>query len=56
MFNETCQDWVLTAMTHPGAKQITMLVAVGAYLSTHMLEEGLVGPGDGGAVHALTLS
>jgi len=52
MFSETGQAWVLAAMTRPGAEQITTVVAVGAYLSTHMQEEGTVA--DGGAVHALT--
>jgi len=39
------------ALTRPGAENITMIVAAGEYLSTHVPEDGPVG--DGGAVHAL---
>jgi len=52
MFIEEDQTWVLEALTRPGAENITMIVASGEYLSTHVPEDGPVG--DGGAVHALT--
>ena len=52
MCSEAGQAWVLTAMTRPGAEQITTVAAADDYLSTHMPEEGLAG--DSGAVHALT--
>jgi hypothetical protein len=54
MFIEEGETWVLTAMTRPGAENITMVAAAGEYLSTHVPEEGLVR--DEGALHALTHS
>jgi hypothetical protein len=41
-------------MTQRGAENITMIIAAGEYLSTHVPEDGPVE--DGGAVHALTRS
>jgi len=52
MFIEADQQWVLEALTRPGAENISTIVAAGEYLSTHVPEDGPVG--DGGAVHALT--
>jgi len=51
MFIEANETWVLEAMTRPGAESITMIVAAGEYLSTHVPEDGTVG--EGGVVHAL---
>jgi len=51
---ELNKTWVLAAMTRPGAENITMIVSVGKYLSTHVPEDGPVGDRD--AVHALTRS
>ena len=52
MFSDAGHPWVLVAMTRPGAEQITTAAAAGAYLSTQMPEDGLVGDSD--AVHDLT--
>jgi len=52
MFIKADQQWVLEALTRPGAENITTIVAAGEYLSTHVAEDGPVG--DVGAVHALT--
>ena len=52
MFIEADQQWVLEALTRPGAENISTIVAAGEYLSTHVPEDGPVDAG--GAVHALT--
>jgi len=52
IFIEADQQWVLEALTRPGAENITTIVVAGEYLSTHVPEDGPVG--DGVTVHALT--
>jgi len=40
MFIETDHQWVLEVLTRPGAENISMIVTVGEYLSTHVPEDG----------------
>jgi len=43
ILTEADQQWVFEALTRPGAENISTIVAVGEYLSTHVPEDGPVG-------------